>query len=316
MQWAVKALLALLPEPEEIIKFILLVLFIPIAFIGLFFVIPITSYKTIPCASPSQVKIYIDTAQNVSNGKGILVDWKDVIAIDAVILDQDFTKTSQLHVEELSRKFIKTVEEDEIYTEFDAATGKEVVKVKKVTKYYLKSLDDVVNELISEGVLNSDRIEDIYMYRNFDLDSLKDVGSDMPQDWNPIEKDFIWPVPNCFRITSKFGPRIDPVEGIDGFHYGVDIGGPFETPIVAAKDGVVKRAGSMGTAGNAVIIRHENGYETRYFHLAKILVKSGQKVSAGTVIGLEGSTGKSTGPHLHFEIRYCGKALDPLNFFK
>ncbi|MCX7884651.1 MAG: M23 family metallopeptidase [Caloramator sp.] len=314
MQWAVKALLTLLPEPDEIIKFIMFILLIPIAFIGLFFVIPITSYKTIPCASPSQVKIYIDTADKVSSGKGILIDWKDVISIDAVILDQDFSKATNSHVEEIAKRFFKEIKVNETYTYVDN-DGKVKTGTRRVTKYILKSLNEVASELVNEGILKSEQIDDVLRYRNFDFDSLKDVGSDMPQGWSPIEKDFIWPVPNCFRITSKFGPRIDPVEGIDGFHYGVDIGAPFETQIVAAKDGIVKRASFMGTAGNAVIIVHENGYETRYFHLEKILVKSGQKVAAGTVIGLEGSTGKSTGPHLHFEIRYCGKALDPLTFF-
>lgn len=301
-------------KDDRLIKYFFgfLILFFFLLFI--FLIAPVYLYKTVPMAAPSQVKIYMDAAKKAGEGK-VDLDWKDVISVDAALLDQNFDNTSFDRVEKLSERFIeeKTIEEEEEY--INPITGqKEIRKVEKVI-YEKKSINSLISEFINEGLLKEEHREDILNYRSYDLDSLVDVGNDMPDGWSPIEKDFLWPIPGCFIITSKFGPRIDPVEGIDGFHTGVDIGAPFNSPIHAAKDGVVITAKLSGNAGNAVVINHEDGTQTRYYHMNKILVKKGQKVSKGDIIGLEGSTGKSTGPHLHFEIRINGKVVDPLMFF-
>jgi len=116
----------------------------------------------------------------------------------------------------------------------------------------------------------------------------------------------IWPIHG--PVTSEFGPRWG------GFHPGIDIAPPFGTPIHAAKAGVVILAGPTGGYGNFVLIDHGGGLVTGYGHQSRLAVSEGQTVSQGQVIGYEGSTGASTGPHLHFEVRINGTVQNPRRF--
>lgn len=117
---------------------------------------------------------------------------------------------------------------------------------------------------------------------------------------------FIWPVSG--KISSYFGPRWG------GFHYGLDIASPTGRAIKAAEDGIVEFAGWMGAYGRSVLIDHGNGIKTRYAHASRIMAKKGQRVDRGQQIAAVGSTGRSTGPHLHFEIIINGKPRDPLDY--
>lgn len=121
-----------------------------------------------------------------------------------------------------------------------------------------------------------------------------------------------WPTPGYTRITSPFGWRMHPVLHVKKFHSGVDIGAPAGATIVAAGDGVVISAGYNGGYGNMTMIDHGNGLVTVYAHQSRILVNTGQHVKRGQTIGAVGSTGMSTGPHLHFECRVNGEPRDPL----
>ena len=123
-----------------------------------------------------------------------------------------------------------------------------------------------------------------------------------------------WPVPGYTKITSPFGMRTHPVTGVYKLHTGTDIGAPYGASFVAANDGVVSKAGYNRAYGNMVIIDHGGGIQTYYGHLSSIGVSAGQSVGQGQVIGAMGSTGNSTGPHLHFEIRSGGVALNPQNY--
>lgn len=117
-------------------------------------------------------------------------------------------------------------------------------------------------------------------------------------------EEFVFPLALPSPITSLFGWRQHPIFGDRRFHTGTDLGAPTGTPVVAAKDGEVSVADYRGGYGLMVILRHENGtQETRYAHLSRILVRPGEQVEQGEVVGLVGSTGNSTGPHLHFELR-------------
>lgn len=118
-------------------------------------------------------------------------------------------------------------------------------------------------------------------------------------------------LPVAGRATSGYGERIDPIHHTASLHPGFDLAAPTGTKVGAARGGDVVHAGPAGTYGNLVIVRHEDGFETRYAHLSEVHVKKGDRVETGTDIGAVGSTGHSTGPHLHFEIRRQGKALDP-----
>ena len=124
----------------------------------------------------------------------------------------------------------------------------------------------------------------------------------------------IWPC-GAYYITSLAGNRIHPVTGESRYHSGIDIGVPNGDPIWAAAAGTVTMAGWNGNYGNCVMVTHGNGYTTVYGHLSGIAVSYGQSVNMGQTIGYCGSTGLTTGPHLHFEIREGGSFLNPMDFF-
>ena len=124
-----------------------------------------------------------------------------------------------------------------------------------------------------------------------------------------------WVNPTSGTITSPYGPRPNkPVPGVNPFHRGTDVAAASGTPIYAAFSGTVVEAGVLGTYGNWVLIDHGNGVQTGYAHNSAIHVSIGQTVSAGDLIASMGSTGASTGPHLHFEVRVNGEAIDPVPF--
>lgn len=119
---------------------------------------------------------------------------------------------------------------------------------------------------------------------------------------------FSMPVPG--RVGSGYGPRVGH-SGETHMHQGLDLTAKFGQPIAAAAPGKVEHAGPAGTYGNLVIVRHQNGYQTRYAHMSSVGVKVGDQVTAGQALGNVGSTGLSDGPHLHFEVRKGDQAIDP-----
>lgn len=121
------------------------------------------------------------------------------------------------------------------------------------------------------------------------------------------------PVANGF-IDSYYGPRTDPFTGGHEFHTGLDIDASAGTPITSVARGIVSFAGVRNGYGNVVEVDHGNGYLTRYAHAEKLLVHVGEAVRTGQVLALVGSTGRSTGPHVHFEVWYRGKVINPLAF--
>ena len=117
-------------------------------------------------------------------------------------------------------------------------------------------------------------------------------------------------------VSSRYGRRVDPFNGRMAMHSGIDFKAPTGTSVRASGGGIVKEAGRKGGYGNVVEIVHRNGYTTRYAHLSRIHVKPGQRIERGQKIGRVGSTGRSTGPHLHYEIRKGGKAINPSRFLE
>lgn len=133
---------------------------------------------------------------------------------------------------------------------------------------------------------------------------------------NAMGELFRIPISAKFRWTSPYGYRIDPISGVRSFHTGTDMACPTGTPILAAMSGKVVKTGQTRVYGNYVILDHGNGYQTVYMHMSKIIASKGQWVSQGTRIGLVGSTGYSTGPHLHFTVYKNGKLVDPMTVLK
>lgn len=133
---------------------------------------------------------------------------------------------------------------------------------------------------------------------------------------------FAFPIAEDFHITNKFGPRIHPVFFTKQYHAGVDIGVGTGTPVHPFMDGIVTYAAVKGHIyqgggyGNLVIIDHGNGLTSRYAHLSRFNCKKGDKVKVDNIIAFVGSTGTSTGPHLHFEVRTNNKPTDPMKYFE
>ena len=129
----------------------------------------------------------------------------------------------------------------------------------------------------------------------------------------PSEK----PIKSDVSFTSGFGVRSDPFNSGAAMHPGIDLAGPSGTPIYATADGTVRRAGwNSGGYGNLVELDHGRGITTRYGHMSAIIVKDGDHIARGQLIGRMGSTGRSTGNHLHYEVRIDGRAVNPIPFMK
>jgi len=118
------------------------------------------------------------------------------------------------------------------------------------------------------------------------------------------------------EISSPYGKRVDPINGKIGFHEGIDFKGTSGDKVRSTGDAIVKSAGYKSGYGNCIVLVHGNGYETMYAHLSKKLVARGDQIKRGQVIGLVGSTGRSTGSHLHYEVRHWGKAINPLKYMR
>ena len=133
----------------------------------------------------------------------------------------------------------------------------------------------------------------------------------------PSESGFLWPLPSSWNtLSSLFGSRIHPITGKPNNHTGIDIPASKNTNIYAAKSGVVTTSTYNSSYGNYVVVSHSDGTSTLYAHMNKRAVSKGETVSQGQVIGYVGTTGSSTGNHLHFEIRVNGTRVDPVDYFK
>lgn len=154
----------------------------------------------------------------------------------------------------------------------------------------------------------SGALKDVYAQLNKHLHS----PNSPPLEAAGPEMRLSWPMGQPM-ITSKFGKRVDPIiEGdVSRFHAGIDLGGSTGDPVLAAASGRVTYSGWLEGRGNTVVVQHGNGFVTVYAHLSELLVEVGARVAPSTPVGLVGSTGRATGPHLHFEVRRRGVPVDP-----
>jgi len=167
----------------------------------------------------------------------------------------------------------------------------------KMTAHDTGSIDmDLLQEQIRKTVESVGAIKDF-------LKGQKDIYVATPRGW-PIDG----------RVTSEYGPRENPRDGSPEFHSGIDISARDGTPVRATADGIVSFAGWSKGSGNLVVLEHGFSYSTCYAHNSSIIVSVGKKVRRGDIISYSGSTGDSTGPHLHYEVRHDGKAVNPREF--
>jgi murein DD-endopeptidase MepM/ murein hydrolase activator NlpD len=178
--------------------------------------------------------------------------------------------------------------------------------------HVLDNLAPAVSKEISELHLDIERLS---RQVNFELASYETIYDRVKSDINRIRHiPSIRPVSGGF-LNSSFGYRQDPIDNIRRFHQGQDITVSSGAPIFSPADGVVKRAYYIGGFGNHIKLEHSSGYSTTFAHLSKIFVRHGQKIKRGTIIGETGNTGRSTAPHLHYEVHYRGTPKNPLDYF-
>lgn len=207
----------------------------------------------------------------------------------------------------------------------------EELKVSQETKRH--ELTAIINDLNlkQNEVLIASRSKENYMVSlQNNIEEIQRQEAAMEEQSKQIEKDILaaqraieyaggemtWPVPGNYEITSPFGGRSHPITGVWSNHGGIDIRASYGKPIVAANDGEVIYAGFHYSYGNYVIVDHGGGIATLYGHCSKLLVGKGQAVSKGDTIALIGSTGESTGNHLHFEVRVNGVRKQPMDYLK
>ena len=177
---------------------------------------------------------------------------------------------------------------------------------------FLNNVAPIINKELA--ILELD-VEKLSRQVNFEMKSYKSIYSEVQKNIQRISKiPSIRPVDGGY-LNSTFGYRIDPIDNVKRFHHGQDITVKSGSPVYAPADGEIKRAYYVGGFGNHIKIDHGLGYTTLFAHLSKLNVKHGQKVKRGDIIGLSGNTGRSTAPHLHYEIHYNGKPQNPLDYF-
>lgn len=186
---------------------------------------------------------------------------------------------------------------------------------KQVEEAYnmVAGLKDNIASAIAEYKISVDAESEMAAY--FDEMSKKFAEEQLALEGEANNPGFIWPAPDCKAITSKFGYRWHPILNCERFHAGLDIGSQAGDVVIAAYSGIIAEAQYSESYGNYVLINHGNGYSTIYAHMSSIAVEAGQPVSQGDTIGYVGSTGWSTAPHLHFEIRYSDVRTDPATYF-
>ncbi len=194
----------------------------------------------------------------------------------------------------------------------DSTRAKLIEKQKELDKINVMNDDALGKDIAAQ--LNNMNARIAYQFNSYtDIEKLI-----RNQDEKLASIPAIQPVSNkdLDRIASGFGMRIDPVYGTPKLHKGLDFTASQGTPIYATGDGTVTEAGfNEGGYGNHVVINHGYGYETLYGHMVRIKTRAGAKVKRGEVIGYVGSTGKSTGPHCHYEVHVNGNPVDPVYFF-
>jgi murein DD-endopeptidase MepM/ murein hydrolase activator NlpD len=194
----------------------------------------------------------------------------------------------------------------------DSARAKLIEQQKEIEK--IKVMDDF--ELGADIASQLNNISARVAFQQKSYDNI--AGLIKTQDVKLASLPAIQPLSNkqLNRIASGYGMRIDPVYGTPKMHKGLDFTAPQGTPIYATGNGVVKVSGTSGNGfGNHVVINHGYGYETLYGHMYRIKARQGQRIKRGEVIGWVGSTGKSTGPHCHYEVHINGHEVNPVYFF-
>lgn len=253
-----------------------------------------------------------DTLSEIAENHGLLVD--DLVAINPTLeSEKSMIRVGDELIITVPEPQLSVVHQERVYMEdsYDA----EIVYVDNDSWYTTKT------EVLQQPSAGFRKAAAVITYRNDAEVSEEIVKEEIIAEAVPkivergtkIPPTYIKPISGG-RLSSGFGGRSAPTKGASTYHKGVDWATPTGTAVMASCGGTVTKAGWGSGYGYVVYIRHEDGRETRYGHLSKVLVSAGQKVTQGQKIALSGNTGVSTGPHLHFEIRINGTAVNPLKY--
>jgi murein DD-endopeptidase MepM/ murein hydrolase activator NlpD len=226
-----------------------------------------------------------------------------VVNSDVEILEGLESQQTDLEIAQLALKS----EQNNYYRAIEDVQSKrnDVEIASRAKETYMSSLEDNIDELKKEEQKLLDASNDIETKIKKKQLEIQYAGGEMN-----------WPAPGYYRITSPYGMRPHPLYGYWSMHTGVDVGVPMRSNIVAPNSGVVTYAGWYGAYGNIVLIDHGGGISTLAAHNTSVLVSEGQSVTKGQVVSYSGTTGMSTGPHLHFEVRINGKHTNPMAYFE
>ena len=229
---------------------------------------------------------------------------KDLLKYDRELLE---TVKNQKNEIETTKKILQEKKQQVITNQQTQQKKSQVLSnTKTMREYYLSQLTAEEQEL--QAKIDQYNAEVAEIEAEIKMLALNSISSDY------IGGAMLWPVPGYTRLTSTYGMRVHPITGAYKLHTGIDISAPLGTSFIAVANGIVSKATYNTAYGNMVIIDHGGGVQTLYAHGDQILVQLGQTVAAGTEVLKVGSTGYSTGPHAHFEIRINGQTVDPLNF--
>ncbi len=214
-------------------------------------------------------------------------------------------------------------QDKEVLTELDEnkqeiEDKKNQIENKKVEQEELKLLLEIDNESLNNDKIELEKLKSELEKEENELESEieKIAAQSVVNGEGQVISSGSWPVPGHSRISSPYGYRIHPIFNTKKMHTGIDIPAPTGTPAVAIDSGKVIFSGTKGGYGNTVMIQHDDGKVTLYGHNSKLAVSVGQRVEKGQVVSKIGSTGNSTGPHLHFEVRINGKHVNPVPYIK
>ena len=234
---------------------------------------------------------------------------EEIMAYDNAVMDNLVATRERIEAEKADLEKLRSEQE-------------EARKKQLAAKNELSTREGEVDELIKEISTKQDALE----AREAELRKAADaVDAELRRKEKefaaqisnvPSESGFLWPLPGYDTLSSLYGKRKHPVTGRPNNHTGIDIPAPAGTKILAAKSGVVTTSKYNRSYGNYVVVSHSDGTSTLYAHMSKRLVKEGQTVKQGQSLGLVGTTGSSTGNHLHYEIRVRGNRTDPVNYYK
>lgn len=236
------------------------------------------------------------------------------LALDWQVLNEQLTLAYQ-NVEDLQFK------DDHIYRVIlDTDAIPTTIREGGVGGYnkYERLVDQVLERpnLIIDAYKDIDQLKKKLYIQSKSYDQISDLLTEKERMWS--SRPAIQPINNkeLTRLYTTFGRRFHPIRKVWSEHEGLDFTAPIGTPVYATGDGVITRAYRSTTYGNVLFVNHGYGYQTRYAHLVEYIVKQGEKVKRGQVIGYVGNTGRSQGPHLHYEVLFNYKPINPINFFQ